>query len=246
MAFRVAILLQELSPSGSGVFVLNFCVLVQENMLCYCGSQWSPGRHMSQESGFSIHPLEKQKSTVWAFPAKLQSSGHLPWICAWLGRSLLFPAPSALPVSSSDRLPSGCPLSHPSSCSLQTGMPASYSTACMAAPPRSCLFLATPSCMVESWLLASMAASCFLIYHGGPTLILNDQELPTWPHIWLTLQCAFATSPICFTFFRMPSLVRTRVTHYTGVSAYPEYIVSPWVLVKSCSPFARAGSTTVN
>ena len=31
-------------------------------VLCYTGSQWSPGRHMFQESGFSVRASEKQKS----------------------------------------------------------------------------------------------------------------------------------------------------------------------------------------
>ena len=62
MGLRVTILSQQLSPPvswacssqpphiGSG-----------KHMLCYTGSRCSPGRHMSQWSGFSIHPSEKQK-----------------------------------------------------------------------------------------------------------------------------------------------------------------------------------------
>ena len=55
----------------------------------------SPGRHVSQESGFSERPSEKQASA--AQPSRSQCrpcSKHLPQIHAWLGSS--HTAPSAL------------------------------------------------------------------------------------------------------------------------------------------------------
>ena len=54
-------LLQDL-----GCAVLSLHVVL--HMPCYTGSWWSPGRHMSQDSGFPMHPSEKQKSEA-----------QLPW-----------------------------------------------------------------------------------------------------------------------------------------------------------------------
>ena len=62
MGFKVAILLQQLSPSGSGYIVLSLHVVVQGNMchitLDHGGGQGGTG----QDSDFSIHPSERQKS----------------------------------------------------------------------------------------------------------------------------------------------------------------------------------------
>ena len=39
-------------------------VVPRKYVPCYIGSWWSPGGHRSQESGFSVCPSEKQKSTL--------------------------------------------------------------------------------------------------------------------------------------------------------------------------------------
>ena len=84
--FRVAILSQQLSPSGSGVRCLQPpCSGSGKQAPCYIGPWWSSGRHTSQESGLSVCPSEKQKST---FLVRVQfRSKHLSRIRAWLGRS---------------------------------------------------------------------------------------------------------------------------------------------------------------
>ena len=83
VGFRVPILfLQQLSPSGSGVR----CPQPPgsgKRVQSYTGSWWSPGRHTSQESGFSIRPSEKQKE----HSRSQSSSKHPPRIWSWLGRS---------------------------------------------------------------------------------------------------------------------------------------------------------------
>ena len=83
--FRVAILSQQLSPWGSGVRCPRPpCNGSGKHVPCYSGSWWSPGRHMSQESDFSICPSLKQKS---AAQQSQFGSKHLPRIHACLGRS---------------------------------------------------------------------------------------------------------------------------------------------------------------
>ena len=72
-------------------------------------------------------------------------------------------------------------------------------------------------------------------------------ELPMWPHIHPLLWCTtFASSPVPFTFFRLPSLVRARVLHNTGAFALPGYIASHSMLLKSHIPFTWGSSTAIN
>ena len=53
-------LLQDL-----GYIFLSLHVMVQgKHVPCYTGSWWSPGKQMSQQSGFSVPPSEKQKSVI--------------------------------------------------------------------------------------------------------------------------------------------------------------------------------------
>ena len=54
-------LLQDL-----GCIVLSLCVMSGKHVPCCPGSWCSPGRYMSQESGFSVHPSENQKSAFLA------------------------------------------------------------------------------------------------------------------------------------------------------------------------------------
>ena len=69
-----------------------------------------------------------------------------------------------------------------------------------------------------------MAGTYSLSPRGGPAPSLAahpnaDPELPMCPHIWPLLQYAtFASSPITFTIFWLPCLVRARVPHDTGAS----------------------------
>ena len=77
--FRVAILLQQLSPSGSGVHCPQSpCGGPGKHVPCYTGSWWSPGRHGSQESGLSICPSEKQKSAFPGHRSAFQASPTKP------------------------------------------------------------------------------------------------------------------------------------------------------------------------
>ena len=81
-------LLQQLSPSGSGVHSSQLpCNISGKHVPCYIASWWGLGRHMSQNSGFFVHPSEKQKSAAQHSWSQF-SSKHLSGICAWLGRSL--------------------------------------------------------------------------------------------------------------------------------------------------------------
>ena len=71
VGFRVTILLQQPSASGSGVcFSQSPCSGLGKHVPCYTQSWWSPRKHMCQDRGLSVHPPEKQKS---AFPVTVQS-----------------------------------------------------------------------------------------------------------------------------------------------------------------------------
>ena len=62
VGLRVAILSQQLSPSGSGARCSQPPGSGSGNHgPCYTGSWWGPGRPTSQGSGFFIRPSEKQK-----------------------------------------------------------------------------------------------------------------------------------------------------------------------------------------
>ena len=57
VGFRVAILSQQLSPSGSGECCSQPpCSGPGKHVPCYTGSRCSPGRHTSHESDFSVCP----------------------------------------------------------------------------------------------------------------------------------------------------------------------------------------------
>ena len=66
--WNVLLWVSESPSSGSnsllqdlGCATLSLQVAVQENVLSYTGSWWSPGKHTSQESDFSVCLSEKQK-----------------------------------------------------------------------------------------------------------------------------------------------------------------------------------------
>ena len=62
VGFRVSILSQQLSPSGSGVCCSQPpCSGSGKHVPCDPGSWWGPGRCMTQENDFSIHPSGQQK-----------------------------------------------------------------------------------------------------------------------------------------------------------------------------------------
>ena len=61
---RAAIFSQHSSLSGSGVHCSQASCSSSAHVLCYTGSQWGPGRHVSPESGFSIRPSEKQQQLL--------------------------------------------------------------------------------------------------------------------------------------------------------------------------------------
>ena len=104
-------------------------------------------------------------------------------------------------------------------------MPPSYTAACMVASPQSCLFLASPSCMVEyyqpAWLLVASS-----LPRGGPAPfslpahILNaDWELPTGPHIWPRLQwTTFSSSPVSFYLLSAAIFSQGKSTQWKGDS----------------------------
>ena len=101
LGFRVAILSQQLSPSGSGVYYSQPpCTGSGKHVLCYTGSWWSPERHMSQESSFSVCPSEKQKCSTLHSWSQF-SSKHVSRI--WVTRQV--PAPPSALLSSPGRLP---------------------------------------------------------------------------------------------------------------------------------------------
>ena len=84
MGFRITILLQQLSPSGSGVNCPQpQCSGPGKHVPCYSRSWCNPGRHVPQENGLSICFSEKQKSAFC-----IQHSRHLSQIRAGFGRFL--------------------------------------------------------------------------------------------------------------------------------------------------------------
>ena len=190
MGFKVIILSQQLSPSGSGVHCpqppCRSCP--GKHMLCYTASWWSPGKaHVPWEwlpcmsfreaevcslsipghsSAFQAPPTNP--CLVWQVPTELISS-----------LLTLFPQPTWLPSL----------LPH-------------------AAWPN-----ILNSWLHSLWLLPTLSA---LMVDQLPifqlTLILNaDLELPKCPNIHPLLMGPFASSPISFTFFQLPFLVRARV-----------------------------------
>ena len=74
VGFRVAVLLRQLSPSGSGYVVLSLHVVVQEDGCRVTLNRGGVQEGTHPESGFSVHPLGKQKFAVSAFPVTVQHS----------------------------------------------------------------------------------------------------------------------------------------------------------------------------
>ena len=69
-----------LQVSGSGVHCTQPpCSGSRRHVLCYPGSWWSPGRHMSQDSDFSVCPSQKQKSVAqysWSQFSSAPNTSH--------------------------------------------------------------------------------------------------------------------------------------------------------------------------
>ena len=109
VGFRVTILSQQLSPSGSGVCCSQPpCSGWGKHAPCYTGSQWSPRMPASQESGFSVI-LQRSRSLKFSVP----SHSSAPSIShkSVLGKTVpckALSAPSLYPFR-----PHGCFLSQP-------------------------------------------------------------------------------------------------------------------------------------
>ena len=167
MGFKIVILLRQLSLSRSGVHCPQPpSSSPGKRVPCYTGSWWNPGRHTSQESGFSVCPSEKQKSTVSAFLATVQHSRHLPRTHAWFGRSL-----------------------HSSISSLLTPFPPAQLR--LHYRLHAC-FLTTPGNMVETCLQTAWLLAAFFLRPHSYLLRGADIAPPSLQAAWLRLSCMAA------------------------------------------------------
>ena len=136
MGFRVAILLLQLSPSGSGVHCpQSLCSGSGKYVLCYTGSWWSLGNHTSQESVFSVMSFRKAEVCIpghssFQLQAPLMNLCLVSQVPAWLHQL----SPSTLSCHMGNRLHAcfftipGCMVESPYFMAPSSWLPASLST----------------------------------------------------------------------------------------------------------------------
>ena len=112
VGFKITILSQQLSPSGSGLHCSQPpCIGSRKHVPCYTGSWWSPGRHTSQESGFSVYLPEKLKSAFLCHSSAFQAS---PTNMCLVQQVLAIPSSISFDTCPSGRFPTQSPLSYSS------------------------------------------------------------------------------------------------------------------------------------
>lgn len=154
--------------------------------------------HVPREWAFRMSFRETEVSILLT----VQHPSHLSQTCAWFGRFLKSPAPSALLLCSPSRFPSASSLSYSSSFQPRDRTPVFYTAARMDASPHGCLFCTTPSCMVESWPQSAEVFPVFSLRLHDRTPSLHDSSLmaacseeqtqllpPCRQHGWISLTC---------------------------------------------------------
>ena len=108
MGFRVAILSQQLSPSGSGVPCPQPpCSGSGRHAQCYAGSWWGPGRH-SPKRVASPYIFQRSKCLQLSIPGHSLVSQASPINLCLAGQVLQFSAPSSVSPCSPALNPKPC------------------------------------------------------------------------------------------------------------------------------------------